>query len=350
MSVLRKETKLQVIKHFFIASGMLFFAYACGSTEPQIVTNGDDGYYQNQAYTPLVRKQIHDSFKSVRRIQSNVIYKTYQFYLDDMPSESEIDNLDLEAIAADTKIDNHSSAGTGIVLSVRSSGVTLLTASHTVTFADTIYHYSSDRAADGSRYLEAISVKESLNQFIYADNDIVFMEMAINDPRRDLAIMRTVSSHQGTGLRPLSLRPGDSDELDWTDIVYAVGYPRGVQMVTQGTVSRSEHPIRSIVLDISINRGFSGGAVFAVRNDGSGLEWVGLITSAMGEQDTYLIPEEIPGEEYNPEVPYTGDVFVETKPRIYYGITNAVDIKRVREFINENREEIIEKGLRVPVI
>jgi len=348
---LKKKAIVRVLQLCLFAGGVLFLMSSCRTTEPQaVITNGDDGYYQNMVYTPLVREQIRESFKSVRRIQSNVIYKTYQFYLDDMPRESEIPNLELENIAAETTIDNHSTAGTGIVLSVRSRGVAILSASHTVTFADTIYHYSSEPAPEGNRYLEAISIKESLNQFIYADNDIVFMEMAVNDPRRDLAIMKTVSSHQGTGLRPLALRPGDSDELDWTDIIYAVGYPRGVQMVTQGTASRSEHPIRSIVLDISINRGFSGGAVFAVRNDGSGLEWVGMITSAMGEQDVFLVPEEIPGEEYNPDIPYTGDMFVKTKPRIYYGITNAVDIKRVREFINENREKIDELGLRVPVI
>ncbi len=335
---------------FFTSFILIFFlaAASCGSSETQIRTDGDDGYYQNIAHTPQVRKQINDSFRSVRRIQSNVIYKTYQFDLDNLPRKTQLQNADLESLALDTKIDNHSSAGTGVVLSVRYSGVTLLTASHTVTFADTIWHYSAESAGIPDKLVEAVSVRESLNQFVYADNDIVFMELVINDPRRDLALMRTVSEHDGTGLRSLNIPVGDSKKLDWTDIVYAVGYPRGVQMVTQGTASRSEHPIRSIVLDIPINRGFSGGTVFAVRNDGSGLEWIGMITSAMGEQDVFLRPEIIPGEDFNPDIPYTGDMYVETKPRIYYGITNAVDITRVQQFINENREEISRQGLRIP--
>lgn len=335
---------------FFIPFIIIFLltAVSCRTSETQIVTDGDDGYYKNLAHTPQVRKQIKDSFRSVRRIQSNVIYKTYQFDLDNLMRQSQLQNADLDNLALETKIDNHSSAGTGVVLSVRHSGVTLLTASHTVTFADTIWHYAAESAGATDKLVEAVSVRESLNQFVYADNDIVFMELVINDPRRDLALMRTVSDHNGTGLRSLNMPVGDSNKLDWTDIVYAVGYPRGVQMVTQGTASRSEHPIRSIVLDIPINRGFSGGTVFAVRNDGSGLEWVGMITSAMGEQDVFLRPEITPGEDLNPDIPYTGNMYVETKPRIYYGITNAVDIARVRAFINENRQEITRQGLRVP--
>lgn len=119
-------------------------------------------------------------------------------------------------------------------------------------------------------------------------------------------------------------------------------------MVTMGIASRSDHPSRSILIDASFNRGFSGGALFAVRNDGSGLEFIGIVTSALGQSETYLAPETIQRDEYDPDVPYTGEVFVRTAPRINYGITNAVDTEVIMEFFREKEDQLNDFGLIVP--
>jgi hypothetical protein len=328
----------------------LMFSSSCGTTEVEVRERMDDGYYQNHVRSDVVRQQIKDSFTAVRRIQSNVSYRTYQFYVDDMPFESQLRGADLEAVSVESSVDNHSSAGTAVVMSQLRGRVALLTAAHTVSYPDTIWHYGREGAnIAGDQQVEAVSVRENINQFVFTDDGIEMLEVVLTDSRRDLAVMRSQSRIQeSSNLRPLNLRTGDVEQLEWTDMIYAVGFPRGVKMVTQGTVSRSDHPIRRIVMDISINRGFSGGAVFSVRSDGSGLEWVGIITSAMGEQETYLAPEEIPDEEYNPDLPYTGTMYVRTTPRIHYGITNAVDIEQVQDFLNENSTELRERGVTVP--
>jgi hypothetical protein len=173
------------------------------------------------------------------------------------------------------------------------------------------------------------------------------LDLVANDINRDLAIMTNSESEESL-MRPLSLPIGRSDELGWGDIVYALGYPKGAKMVTMGTASRSDHPTRSILIDASFNRGFSGGGLFAVRNDGSGLEFIGVITSALGESETYLAPQTIDTEEYDPDVPYTGDMFVRTAPRINYGITNAVDTEEVMEFLRENQDRLNDAGLVIP--
>lgn len=317
------------------------FLGACTTSEKSTLEELDSGYYQNHALSPAVRNQVKGSFEAVRRIQSSVIYRTYQFPRHQMPTVAEIPGIHLDEIAIDRTAGTHSTAGTAVVISIQNRRALLLTAAHVVSIPDTLYHFSDSQSDSADRRLEAISIAQSKNQYVFTDRGIEMIEVLAHDSRRDLALMKTVSDISDSDLRAINIPGGSPNRLDWTDVVYATGYPRGVQMVTRGIASRSEHPVRRITLDLSINRGFSGGPIFAVRNDGSGLEWLGTITSAMGEQDYYLVPDNTPVEDFNPEMPYRGEVFVKSAPRIYYGISNAVDIDEARSFLRENRTTLI---------
>lgn len=339
---------LSISRHWSISFLILFlFSIGCSGVREAGLGAGDDGYYKNHLQSKAVREDINRGFRSVVRIQNNVIYRTYQFYADEMPLRSELEGQDLSEMAAESYLDDQSTAGTAIVLSEYRGKFAMLTASHAVFYPDTIWHYRSDNEDDMNRYVEAVSVRESVNYILLNERGVIKLDLVANDTSRDLAIMTNSESEESL-MRPLSLPFGRSDELDWGDIVYAMGYPKGAKMVTMGTASRSDHPIRSILIDASFNRGFSGGALFAVRNDGSGLEFVGIVTSALGESETYLTPERRQGEEYDPDVPYTGEVYVRTAPRINYGITNAVDMEIIQEFLRENRDRLNEAGLVIP--
>lgn len=323
------------------------FLVSCSGVREVGIVGDDRGYYKNHLQSQVVRDHIGEGFRSVVRIQNNVIYRTYQFYTDDMPLRSELQGQEFEDVAVESYLDDQSTAGTAIVLSEYRGKYAMLTASHTVFYPDTIWHYHSGSNNQEARYVEAVSVMQSVNYILLNERGVIKLELAANDSNRDLAIM-TNSESRANLMTPLSLPIGESDELDWGDIVYALGYPKGAKMVTMGTASRSDHPTRSILIDASFNRGFSGGALFAVRNGGSGLEFVGIITSALGESETYLAPEILQSEEFDPDVPYTGDVFVRTAPRINYGITNAVDSEEILEFLRENQDRLNDFGLTVP--
>lgn len=316
------------------------------SSQIAIQEERDRGYYQNQALSLNVRDQIGESFQAVRRIQSSVIYRTYQIESVDgeFPTVEELAGVELEEIASGMTIDTHSSAGTATVLSIENRNALLITASHIVSYPDTVYHYQWSPDDGYQDQVIAVSITQTRNQFLVTDSGVTLVEILANDERRDLALLRTVSDISDSGLRVLDIPMGNPGRLDWTDVVYAVGYPRGVQMVSRGIISKSSHPIRRLTMDLSINRGFSGGLVFAVRNDGSGLEWVGNITSAMGEREVYLTPKQLYNEEYSSEIPYEGALYVQSTPRIYYGITLAVDINEATRFIRENRILLIENG------
>ena len=330
---------------------LIFMMYLAGCTVNRPTVEGnytDSAYYRNHVNSNLIRNQISEGFESVLRIQNNVIYRTYQFYNDSMPLRSEVEGKDFEEVAAQSYLDDQSAAGTATVISGANGKYAFLTAAHTVFYPDTIWHYSSAGMRGEERRIQAVSVKQSVNYFVLSQTGIIKLELAAYDNCRDLAIMTNLEVQPGIQLIPLSLPFGNSNILDWGDMVYALGYPKGARMVTLGTASRSDHPVRSILIDASFNRGFSGGALFAVKNDGSGLEFMGVVTSALGENETYLIPENVEIEDFNPDLPYRGNLFVRTTPRINYGITNAVAVNEVQEFLQENRRKLNNMGIVIP--
>ncbi|TVR19290.1 MAG: hypothetical protein EA391_01050, partial [Balneolaceae bacterium] len=324
---------------------MLLIAAGCKSTEQPVREATDTGFYQNVLGSDIVRNQITRGFSSVRRVQNNVIYRTYQFDVDALPRRSEIEGAYFSNIATRSQTDSHSTAGTATVLHNQGGRAIIITAAHTVVQPDTIWYYQSGTSNHPDPIVEAVSVQETLYQYVFSDGGILTIELISYDARKDLALLITTDEVTGSdNLRQLEFSGGNTTELQWGDVVFAMGYPRGVQMVSQGVVSRSLHPIRSIILDLSINRGFSGGPAFAVRNDG-GLEWVGVITSAMGEREFFLAPSPQLEEDFNPDLPYRGEMYISSSQRIYYGITNVVDIDEVRGFLTENRAALRRYGI-----
>jgi hypothetical protein len=334
-----------------ILSFIIFLA-GCATSEIEIRERADAGYYQNHVRSNLVRTQIDETFDSVRRIQSTVTYRTFQFDLGNLPRQSELRGANFLELAVETKVDNHSTAGSALVLTAAQRGrVGLLTAAHAASFPDTIWHYSGIRVEGADNLIEAVSLRENLNQFVFTDDGIELIELVVADERRDLAMLRTISPvRSASNLIPLRLPAGDVSQLSTADMIYAMGYPRGVQMVTQGVVNITPHPVRTLIMDIALNRGFSGGSVFAIRSDGSGLEWVGTITSTLGEREQYLAPENVYDHDYIPDLEYSGRVFVRSTTRIYYGMTNAVDVGQIRTFLLENWNTLRDAGIRVPML
>ena len=341
------SSKTQAFRYFIYLS-ILLFAAGCASSRTGMSGYSDRGYYTNHVNSQKIRNQIQTAFQSVLRVQNNMIYRTYQFYIDDMPRKSEVSGEDLEEISVDSYIDDQSTAGTAIVISGNRDRFVLLTAAHTVSYPDTIWHYSDMTEGSDDPQIEAVSVLRTSNLFVLMDRGIIKLDHVLTDEARDLAILTNTRRTKNDLLIPIQIPLGNFSRLEWGDMVYALGYPKGAKMVTVGVASLSDHPTRSIVIDASFNRGFSGGAIFGIRNNGNGLEWLGVVTSALGETEVYLSPEEMNLEDYNPDLPYTGPLFVKQAPRINYGITNAIDIDEIREFFQENRSRLNRIGLSVP--
>jgi hypothetical protein len=50
---------------------------------------------------------------------------------------------------------------------------------------------------------------------------------------------------------------------------------------------------------------------------------------------------------YNQAIPYTGDLYVEQKKDINYGVTTLVSINQIRNFYSENRNTLLEVGFNL---
>lgn len=310
----------------------------------------DDSPYESYAGSEIVREQLKSSFDSIKRIHNTVLYNTYVFPPEQQLTVQELSGRNFARIAVDVIEDDHSTAGTAIVLGNRNGRTTMITASHTVTFPDTIWHYRRDTQPGVEPQVEGASVRQRSNHFLFSHEGLMNFEVAVNDTRRDLALMvHRWDEENQPDITPLSVNAGNHERLDWGDIVYALGYPRGVQMMTRGMVSKTSiSPRRSFVVDASFNRGFSGGALFTVKSDGSGIEWVGILSAAYGEQEYYLSPGVIREQEYHPDIEYDGPVYLQRANRINYGITYAVGMDEIGDFLMENRREIRRAGLTVP--
>jgi len=344
-------------KHFNFLCALIVtsFAFGCSSSDKvatERVEHDTQTLYQSAAGSDFMRDEIKKGMESVNRLHNTVVYRTYQFALDDLPTQAELANANLERRAAQSAIDHQSSAGTAIILRNSGGKTALVTASHVVSFPDTVWHYADTSVETPDFHVEAVSVRQSVAHYLIGPHGVYDFEVEMNDPSRDLAIM-TLNWEQGNRprLQPLQLRAGRSSDLDWTDQVYAVGFPLGTEMVTRAMVSNTGRSHRrSFVLDAAFNRGFSGGALFSERGDGTGMEWVGMVTSASAEREEYLIPQRNYDEEHRPDMEYTGAIYTHRTQRINYGITYALGVDQIKEFYNENRVELRRRGLTIPAL
>jgi S1-C subfamily serine protease len=339
----------------FLVSGVVLIIISismlisCRTVEHTFVEITDDSLYRSHTQSSHLTEQIRDSFQSVKRIQSTVFYTTYLFDFENPPLRSELEGTDFRSRAIDVARDNHSSAGTAVVLAKSIDRVALLTAAHVVTFQDTIWHYSQDYENQRNRPVEAVSVKDNILNYIYGQEEVGAFELIVSDEFRDLALLSTrLGVNSQTDLVPLPVQSGDSEQLEWADQVYALGYPKGYRMVTTGIISESESQRRQgFNIDASFNRGFSGGIVFAIRNDRTELEWVGMMVSAAADIEYLLSPGYVSYDEYDPDLEYVGSMYIQRIPRINYGITNAISINEIKEFFRENQDVIRRRGFPI---
>ncbi len=347
LPIIQESNSFLVILTLFISG--FFMLSGCTTEQYVVLESDDDSRYRSVAQSGLITDQIYDSFNSIKRIQSTVFYRTYQFNPDELPSRAQLEDILFEEIAYHTSAENHSSAGTAVVISRTSNRIGLLTASHIVSYPDTVWHYVDGNSGNPDRPVEAVSIREATSNYIFGAEEAGSFDIELNDRRRDLALLTSrIGLGQESEIKPLSIPSGEPAELKWSDIVYSIGYPKGVRMITSGVVSMSSPSQRDgFRVDSSFNRGFSGGIVFAVRNDGRGLEWVGILTSASADIEFVLTPGYISDDEYNPELIYEGPIYVKRTPRINYGITHAVSMSEVRDFLEENSSTLRRLGFSI---
>jgi S1-C subfamily serine protease len=316
------------------------------SAEPQPQTEYSE-YYTSAFPHQDISSKLKDAQQSVVRIVSTGFYNNYNFSgraitLADIKTNNPKD------IATSKTSSEESTSGTAIILDQNNNNSLLVTCQHTVFFPDTIITYYRGPEIPDETYIESISIKRDQTNLVYTSSELQPFKVLATNKRFDLALLNVEFERDGNlGLYPLSVKAGNSDFLQLGSLIYVLGFPKSYPMVTRGLASSSESwNDRFFVTDATFNPGISGGLILASNNNFTSFQWVGVASSSTATREEVLVPRPENNDYSRITRPYSDSVFVQQKTRINYGITQAIPINQVREFLNNQRSLLERKGFK----
>ncbi len=327
---------------------ILCIVYSCSSdvyktVYPTLV----DGKYDSEFPYSSSSKQLEEISNCVKLLNTLAFYSSYIF-----PSDSKLKLKDLSEDLIEKKANskiyfNHTASGTATVIYARDRTVGLLTCAHIIDFADTVITYFKTSSGGNTEYVQSISFKERQSIYVTDLPEFGEVEIILINRAQDIALVgRNFLNAYASTIPTFDYPIGEARELDWGSFVYVFGYPMNYKMVTKGIVSSpNKNGKGSFLIDAVFNRGFSGGIVLAIRDGVPHFELVGLVRAVPGEYEYILKPSHSNEQiEYNPSIPYKGDIYVDQKVSLRYGITRAIAIEEVIEYLNDNKDFLIQEG------
>lgn len=341
-------------KKIFILIGValvsILLMFSCSKRIYQVAypTLGDGRYDSEFPYKSCSR-ELEQITKTVRKLFCNIKYKNYIFNYQDGVTVSGLDPEDFRK-AADISYFQNSVAGTGTIIYYDKQKIALLTCAHVVTHPDTLYTFYKNNDPQAEKIIQSISIKQQQDNFVIGIPEGGSFELLLADEKFDIAILhKTFKNTPKFDIFALNYAFGKARDLEWGSFVYLIGFPKGYKIITKGIVS---HPNRdkhgSFLIDALFNRGLSGGILLAIRDGVPNFEVVGITTSAAAEYATVLVPER--GWEYDETVPYEGEIYVDNKKNINYGITRAIASEAIMELVKNNKNILTKHGLDLDFI
>ena len=340
--------------------GYLFFMSACTREihkfqYDQIL----DGKYDSEFPLKPASSALKEVLQSVRLISILTFYDSYDYKKESKTDVSILRNKTLKQDASVKYGYDRPANGSSTIIYYHNNKVALLTCAHIVNFPDTVITYFKDNLGKDTPYIQNISIKIGQNNSLIDMPELNDFKILVMDRERDLALVgkdlsinplnlveRDLITANRQPIKVLSCKLGLAAELDWGCFVYMLGYPRAKKMVSTAVVSSPNYDQRnSFLLDGSLQRGISGGLVLAVRDGIPNLELVGITNAVSSEVQYILEPEKnFNISEWDLTRPYDGDVFVRAYQSTYYGITYAIGIETVLDFINKNASALVDQG------
>ena len=319
----------------------------CGSPKYVVTDRGQQAYYQTGYPVRDTSKDLERLFRSVKRINVTGHYNIYVFSPEAGITQAELNNRNVFKEAEETYTYMDTKAGTAIVVSSAQNHTALLTNDHVVEFPDTLIRYFENPDGKKSPYIEQVSIRTHQINLIYDLPELGSFEILARDKTADLALIgvRHPRDEEMRRAPILRISPGQPQRLAWGSFTYILGYPKGYKMVTRGIVSDPNRDRRaSFLLDATFNEGISGGLVVAIRGDTGELEWIGMARGGSASTELLLTPEELDPQDIDFLKPYDGDLYINLKQRIEYGITLSVSMKTIQRFFKDHERELARRG------
>jgi len=324
------------------------FILSCSSSSiyDNIYPTLNDGKYDSEFPYRNSSAQLEEISNSVRMINSIAFYTSYVFPENSRYLRREVLSIDFKKKAAQEVSFSRTASGTATVIDVSNGAVVLLTVAHVVSFPDTVYSFFVNPDGSTSYFVQSISIKTRQTNYIPNLPDNGELDVIAKDRVLDVALLgRKFLIKDVIGIQPFKYPWGSSTELEWGSFVYVFGFPMNYKMISKGIVSSPNKDKSTFLIDAVFNRGSSGGIVLGIRDGVPNFELVGLVRSVPAEFEQSIRPFAKDNDfEFNPMIPYKGDIYVEKQQVLRTGITKVLGIEVVKEFIEKSRQLIIDKG------
>ena len=332
-------------KYFCISLMTIILFSGCMRPVQYYKTNQiKDGKYDSEYPVQPVSEHLEKITQCVKMVSVLAYFNNYTFPLDSKVKKRMVVEDDFESLADHKYFLNQPATGTATVIYYQNRKVGLITCAHILDFPDTVYTFYRNSMDEPSEYVESVTIKTRQANNVIELPDIDNFEIIAMDTETDLAFIgKDLDINPSFPIPVFNYKIGSADELQWGTHVYLLGYPRGKKMISSCIVSKPSD--KTFLIDAALPRGISGGLILAMRDGAPNFEIVGLANAISAEKKQYLAPKRMEEQsEYDVKLPYTDDAYIKTHEEIYYGVTHAISIETILDFINKNKSKLKEKG------
>jgi len=332
---------------FFFSTGLILISTSCQkATFNAVYPTLSDGRYDSEFPYRNCSSELDDISKSVKKLYCLVEYDRYDFNESDALKSKQLSNSSFKKIAYNKGFFSESVHGTATIIYNVSGYVAVLTCAHIIDYPDTIISYFVDDLNQKTEIIQSISLKKKQLNFIRDLPGDGTLNLIAADFEQDVAFLGNKFENVSESIKVFNYPTGKAGKLEWGSFVYIMGYPAGYQMVTRGIVSNPNTGKKGeFLLDALFNNGISGGIVLAVKDGVPNFELVGIAKTVSAKYKNVLKPEKDSYEEiFNPNVPYTGNLYVKLEKDINYGVTFAASIEAISDIYFDNKSEFTRQG------
>jgi hypothetical protein len=306
-----------------------------------------DGKYDSEFPYRGCSAQLEQISESVKMISCIAYYKSMVFPLAAKVRKADIHDPFLKEKAEKEIYLNQTASGSATVIFCRDKRIALLTCAHVVDFSDTVFTFYRGEDKKQTEFIQSIAVKDRQSNFVAAIPGARNLEILSFDREIDLALVgQRIESSVIPAATVFSYPMGKAKELEWGAFVYLFGYPAGYRIVTKAIVSSpNRDKYGSFLTDAVFSKGFSGGIVLAIRDGVPNFELVGIMKLVPGYQQYYMTPAKV-GEqiEIDPNIPFKGELYAESRVEIIYGIAPAIPAELIVDFLHSNQQKLLDEG------
>ncbi len=305
-----------------------------------------DGRYDSEFPYRNCSTELDVISKSVKKLYCLVEYDRYDFSEKDALIAKNLTNNSFKKLAYNKGFFSESVHGSATIIYNQNGKVAVLTCAHIIDYPDTIISYFVDEMNQKTENIQSISLKRKQLNFIRDLPGDGVLNVIVADNDLDVAFLGNYFNNVSENIEVFNYPAGKADKLEWGSFVYIMGYPAGYQMVTRGIVSNPNTGKKGeFLLDALFNNGISGGIVLAVKDGVPNFELVGIAKTVSAKYKNVLKPEKDSYQEiFNPNIPYTGNLYIKLEKDINYGVTFAASIEAIGDIYFKNKAEFTRQG------